>query len=333
MKILCLTTRIDRPSTRYRLIQFLPYLNSGGIETEVVVVQERFKRWGAIKGADRYSGVFIQKKMFSRVEQWYLRKKAKKIIYDFDDAIMYTKSKYSKSTKRYERFKFMMGVADLVISGNKYLADLAGEEYRDKAVIIPTVIDVARYPLHSRGNSGITLGWIGTRSTQVYLDMIEPIFSRLIKKYSEIQIKIVSDAMPGFCRDKIVWEKWCEDKELDALNSFDIGLMPLREDPWTIGKCGFKIIQYMAVGVPVVCSPVGVNTEIVKNGVNGFYASTFEEWEMGISRLIDDIDLYRKMSAASRQTIEKGYNLSYWGPYLTEVLRNTLEPRMHTNKH
>lgn len=287
----------------------------------MVVVQERFKRWGAIKGAGGYSGVFIQKKLFSRVEQWYLRKKASKIIYDFDDAIMYTKSKYSESTKRYERFKFMISVADLVISGNKYLADLIGSEYKDKVVVIPTVVDVARYPLHSRNSSNVTLGWIGTRSTQGYLDMIEPVFGRLIKKYPKAQIKIVSDEMPRFCGNNIVWKKWNENKELDDLNSFDIGLMPLREDPWTKGKCGFKIIQYMAAGIPVVCSPVGANTEIVKNDVNGFFASNPNEWETSISRLIDDIDLYKKMSTAGRQTVEKEYNLAFWGPYLADLLK------------
>lgn len=320
MKILCLTTKLDRPSTRYRLLQYTPYLNSCGIETETAVVQKRFKRWHALKRADKYTGVFIQKKLFSRAEQWYLRKKANKIIFDFDDAIMYTKSQFSTCARRYKRFRYIMDIADLVIAGNKYLAEFFGDEYAKKMVVIPTVVDVSGYLLHSRNNSDVILGWIGTKSTQMYLDIIEPVFVKLVKKYPKVQIKIVSDQTPRFRSNNIIWSKWDKDKELEDLSSFDIGLMPLRDDPWTKGKCGFKIIQYMATGLPVVCSPVGVNIEIVKNGVNGFFASSLAEWEENISRLIDDIDLYRKMSIAGRQTVEKGYNLAYWGPFMADLL-------------
>lgn len=312
MKLLCLTTRLDRPSTRYRLLQYVPYMNSSGIETVVVVIPKGIRRF---RGIDRYDGIFIQKKLFSRIELWYLRKKAKRLIFDFDDAIMYTKSNFSTATRRYKRFRYTMDIADLIIAGNGYLAG-----YTDKAVVIPTVVDVAGYPVHSRNSPNIILGWIGTRSTQDYLEMIVPVLKRL----SSVQVKIVSDEMPGFCGKNIIWEKWSEEKELSQLLSFDIGLMPLRDDPWTRGKCGFKTIKYMAAGVPVVCSPVGVNEDIVRDGVNGFLASTIDEWEAGISRLISDVDLYRKMAAAARETAEKNYNLSYWGPYLAGLLKEQL---------
>lgn len=315
---------MDRPSTRYRLLQYIPYINSSGIETDVVVIPGRIKRWNILRWVNRYDGVFIQKKLFSRPEQWYLRKKAKRIVYDFDDAIMYTNLKFSSHTRRYKRFGYMMDIADLLIAGNRYLAGFVGDRCRDKAIIVPTVVDVARYPLHTRNNSGATIGWIGTKSTQVYLDMIEPALKKLITKYPQVQVKIVSDKMPGFCGSGIIWEEWGVDKELELFKGFDIGIMPLKEDTWTKGKCGFKIIQYMATGIPVVCSPVGMNTEIVRDGVNGFFASNLEEWETAISRLIEDADLYKRMAIAARQTVEKNYNLASWGPYLANLIKEEL---------
>lgn len=313
MRLQCLTTRIDRPSTRYRLLQYIPYINSSSIDTEVVVIPKGIRRWRIFGGIE--GDIFIQKKLFSRLELRYLRKKARKIIFDFDDAIMYTKSRFSSSTRRYRRFRNMMDTADLVIAGNGYLAG-----HNDKAVVIPTVIDVSRYPLHSRSSSNVVLGWIGTKSTQDYLEEVIPVLKRL----PNIQIKIVSDQMPSFCEKNITWERWSGEREMEQLLNFDIGLMPLREDPWTKGKCGFKIIQYMAAGIPVVCSPVGVNTQIVKDGVNGFLASTVAEWEDRIKRLINDTDLYRRTAASGRETVEKNYNLSYWGPYLAGLLKERM---------
>lgn len=319
MKILCLTTRLDRPSTRYRLLQYIPYINYIGIKTDIVVIPKKLNRRDIFKGTSEYDGVFVQKKLFSKVEQWYLKKRAKKIIFDFDDAIMYTKSKFSASTRRYKRFKYITKIADLVIAGNRYLASLTS-----KAAVIPTVIDVSKYPLHSRDTLEKALGWIGTKSTQGYLDMIKPVLEKIIIKYPKVKVRIISDEMPDYITNNIVWEKWDKDKEMDQLLSFDIGLAPLTKDPWTEGKCGFKIIQYMAAGIPVVCSPVGVNKEIIKDGVNGFYASTPLEWEDRIMRLIEDINLYKNISIACRDTVEKKYNLAYWGPYLAGIIKEKL---------
>lgn len=324
MKMLCLTSRFNRPSTRYRILQHLPYINSVGIETETAIIPREIKALDLLHSANKYDGVFIQKKLLSRVEQWYLRKRAKKIIYDFDDAVMYTKLKYSESTRRYKRFKCMMENADLVIAGNKYLAEIAKREHAKNVVVVPTIIDVAKYPLHTANNSNVTIGWIGTKSTQGYLKIVRPLFDELAKKYPKLRIKIVSDERPVVCGDDIIWEKWGQDKEIEQLLSFDIGIMPLRDDPWTKGKCGFKIIQYMAAGLPVVCSPVGVNTEIVRHGINGFHAGNIEEWETCILKLIEDADLYKRISLAGRETVEKNYNLVYWGPRLAEIIKEKL---------
>lgn len=325
VKILCLTPRLDRPSTKYRILQYQPYLNSAGIETSMCVIPKGAKILEVLHSANKYSGIFIQKKLLSRVEQWYLKKRAKRIIYDFDDAIMYTKKNHSEDSRRYKRFNCMMSNADVVIAGNKYLADIACADHSGRVVVIPTVIDISKYPLHARNDYSVTVGWIGTRSTQGYLKITEPVFDRLVNKYPLVKIKIVSDKKPEFCNNnKIIWERWDQDKEIEQLLSFDIGIMPLIEDPWTKGKCGFKIIQYMAVGVPTVCSAVGANKEIVTNEVNGLYANSVEDWEKNISRLIEDKELYKKLAVAGRKTVEEKYNLAYWGAYLANVLKERL---------
>jgi glycosyltransferase involved in cell wall biosynthesis len=312
---------MDRPSTRYRLVQYVPHLKENGIETDIRVLPSGLKRWKLFSTSGLYDAVFVQKKLFSRIQIWYLRRKAKKIIYDFDDAIMYTKSKYSFNTRRYKRFRYMIKIADCVIAGNKYLAGMSDTE---KTKIIPTVLDVAHYPLHKRRGTDIVVGWIGTKSTQEYLSFLEMLFDKIEKKFPRVTIKIVSDEKPKFSIESVEWEKWNEAREIEQLLSFDIGIMPLSDNPWTRGKCGFKIIQYMAGGIPVICSPVGANVDIVKDKMNGLYASGVSDWERAISDLIMDIELYKKMAVAGRENAEKNYNLSILGPYFAKLIKDSI---------
>jgi len=321
MKILCLVSRMDRPSTKYRLLQYEPYLNKNGIDTDIHVLPEGLKRWKLFARAGMYDAVFVQKKLFSRIQLWYLRKKAKKIIYDFDDAIMYTKTKYSSNTRRYKRFKYMIKIADCIIAGNKYLANMSDKK---KTKIIPTVLDVANYPLHKRRGMDVVIGWIGTKSTQEYLIPLETLFNNIEKKFPRVTIKIVSDEKPLFSTESVKWEKWNEKKEIEQLLSFDIGIMPLVDNPWTRGKCGFKIIQYLAGSIPVVCSPVGANIDIIKDRINGFYASNMPEWEEAISALVVDLELYKKMAIEGRDNAEKNYNLSVVAPYFVKLIKDSI---------
>jgi glycosyltransferase involved in cell wall biosynthesis len=155
--------------------------------------------------------------------------------------------------------------------------------------------------------------------------VFEELFDRVEKMFPRVTIKIVSDEKPKLFGESIKWEKWEEKKELEQLLSFDIGIMPLVSNPWTMGKCGFKIIQYMAAGIPVICSPVGTNIEIIKNGDNGFCADNIPQWQEAISKLISDVHLYKAMSIAGRQTVEKYYNLSSWGPHFAKQIKKCIE--------
>lgn len=334
--IIALTTNINRPSTRYRLLQYMPYLSIQRLSLKPAVIRKTFDRWKMFNRADQYAGVFIQKKLFSKFELAFLRKKARKVIYDYDDAIMYDAHSRVRLevSRRYKRFQYIIKQADLIIAGNKYLAEKVNDQYSNKVIIIPTVIKTSEYPIkdYTKCNNSITLGWIGTKSTLGYLKIIEPALDKLSKKYPNMQVKVVSDTKPDIHKDYINFCQWTEDKEIMELLSFDIGLMPLPKNPWTEGKCGFKLIQYMGVGIPVVCSLVGVNRQIVQHGVNGFLAESLpgvkridKSWEKNISLLIENSTLRKKMGLAGRAFIEKNYNLDYWGPYLGKKLKELLD--------
>ena len=322
MRILCLTTRPDRPSTRYRWLQYLPYLKQAGVEAELAVIPKGFNRWRMLRAINGVNAVFIQKKLFSRLEQVYIGRKARTIIYDFDDAIMYTPVQYGTGTRRYKRFCSMAAAASHIIAGNRYLAAAVPADRSGKVTVIPTVVDVTRYPVHKRGGPITTIGWIGTSSTQQYLEKLKPVFSKITGRYSGVTIKVISDRHPGM--GNIVWEQWNADREMDQLLSIDIGIMPLDSNPWTEGKCGFKIIQYMAAGIPVVCSPVGVNKEVVTDSVNGLHADSIDQWEQSLSRLIEDKVLYDNMAAAGRKTADSRYNLQTWGPYFADFIKECI---------
>jgi glycosyltransferase involved in cell wall biosynthesis len=216
----------------------------------------------------------------------------------------------------------MIEAADLIVAGNEYLADFAGD--KNKVIVVPTVVDVSKYPIHSRNGNNVTIGWIGSRSTQNYLENIVPVFKKITDRYPQVIVKIVSDEMSSWSSGNVVWERWGKEKEIEQLLSFDIGIMPLMDDPWTRGKCGFKLIQYMATGIPVVCSPVGVNNSIVQNGVNGFFASGTNDWEEKLSLLIEDKNLYNSMAVNSRNIAEKNYNLAHWGTFLSGKIKSIL---------
>jgi len=328
MKILALTTNISRPSTRYRLMQYIPYLSAQGISVHTALIPKGMSRWNLISTAREYDAVFVQKKLFSGLELWFLSKKAKKIIYDFDDAVMYSPhaAGIKIKTRRYKRFRNIVSKASLIIAGNRYLSGQVPEKYSKKVIIVPTTVDVSSYPVkdYSEKPHEIIIGWIGTKSSIGYLKMVMPALNNLAEQYPHMQVKVVSDSRLDIQTPFINYVQWGRERELRDLLSFDIGVMPLPDNQWTKGKCGFKLIQYMSAGIPVVCSPVGVNKKIVKHGTTGFFAESSRDWKEYLIQLIKDIDLREKMGMAGREFVRKHYSLNYWGSYMDKRLKELL---------
>ena len=325
MKILFLVQDLDVAASRYRVLQYLPYLKEHGVQATVLPFQKGFfKKLKLFKSVNEYDILFIQRKRFPVLWLKYIRKNARRIVYDFDDSVMYRNSKAAnpESNTRVKMFKNMVNASDYVIAGNEYLQKNT-TPFTHNVTIIPSPIDMSLYPLkkYSEKNDNITLGWIGATGSIHYLEKMKPVFEALGKKYEDLRLKIICNVF--FDCDNITVEKklWSEQEEVADIQSFDIGLMPLMDDPWSHGKCGLKILQCLATGVPVVCSPAGVNKEIVKNGVHGFWANTQEEWIEKLEILINDPDRRERMGMEGRKRVIEHYSLEANAPRMLKIFQ------------
>ncbi len=221
------------------------------------------------------------------------------------------------------KFKKTVQACDLIFAGNRFLKEET-ERFvsSEKIHVIPTVIDLERYTPKSYGDSrdGVTLGWIGSRSTLPYLKGIMPALDDLSRRHSVVRLKIVCDQFLDSRHIPVIRKGWDEETEVEDVKSFDVGLMPLSDDIWARGKCALKIIQCLAVGVPVVCSPVGANRDIVKNGSNGFWAQTLPEWTERLSALIENPSLRQGMGTRGRSVIAEGYSVQVIGQRIAQLM-------------
>ena len=325
MKILFLVQDLDVAASRYRVLQYLPYLKEHGVQATVLPFQKGFfKKLKLFKSVNEYDILFIQRKRFPVLWLKYIRKNARRIVYDFDDSVMYRNSKVAnpESNTRVKMFKNMVNASDYVIAGNEYLQKNT-TPFTHNVTIIPSPIDMSLYPLkkYSEKNDNITLGWIGATGSIHYLEKMKPVFEALGKKYEDLRLKIICNVF--FDCDNITVEKklWSEQEEVADIQSFDIGLMPLMDDPWSHGKCGLKILQCLATGVPVVCSPAGINREIVEDGVHGFWANTREEWIEKLEILINDHDLRQRMGMEGRKRVIEYYSLKANAPRMLKIFQ------------
>ena len=328
MKILFLVQGLDVAASRYRVLQYLPYLKEHGIQASVQRFPKGFfAKLKVFKSVNQYDLLFIQRKRFSVFWLKLIKKNARKIVYDFDDSVMHRSSKHLRheSKTRVKMFKNMVNASDHVIAGNKYLQQNT-IPYTQNVTIIPSPIDISLYPqkTYSEKSDTITLGWVGAHGSIHYMKKMKPIFETLGKRNDKLKLKIVCDTFFD-CENMVVDKKqWSEKDEVADIQSFDIGLMPLMDDPWSHGKCGLKILQCLAVGVPVVCSPAGINSEIVEDGVHGFWASSQEEWIEKLEILINDHGLRRKMGMAGRERVIEDYSLKANAPRMLEIFKQLM---------
>ena len=248
------------------------------------------------------------------------------IVVDYDDAVFHRYDLHPSPViravlgRKLDRF---MARADTVVTGNEYLHDRAAAAGSKRIEIIPTVVDLDRYPQPAPRASGraVRIGWIGSPNTAKYLKIIAPVIERLAAEYA-IDCVAVGARADQVAGTPIRAERWQEEFEVDILSQFDIGIMPLEDTPWEQGKCGYKLIQYMACGMPVVASPVGVNKELVVQGRNGFLAASAEHWYSALRELIDNESLRNRMAAEGRQRIELKYNLQRQLPRLVSIFEH-----------
>jgi glycosyltransferase involved in cell wall biosynthesis len=253
--------------------------------------------------------------------EWFIAKVLRKrIIFDFDDAIWINDGHDSQLMwwlKCRWKIALICKWSWKVCVGNEYLADFA-KKHSDHVVVVPTVVDTdvhkptPNLEPSNRSQEGIdrriVLGWTGSHSTLSYLISIQRALVELEQK-CDFEFVVIANQAPNFQIPNLKFIKWQQESEVEDLSQIDIGVMPLPDEEWTKGKCGFKLIQYGALEIPSIASPIGVNTSIVKEGENGFLASTHEEWVEKLSLLIENKELRRKLGSAGRQTVVEKYSV------------------------
>lgn len=344
------------PSQRYRFEQYLPFLKTHGyefswsyllnenddkvfyssghfIQKVLIMIKGVFIRLKDTQCFKEFDIIFIQREA-TFFGTSYFEKKAKasgkKVIFDFDDAIWIEdtspgnqKWKWLKNTNK---FSTNVACANTVIAGNAYLADKA-KLYNTNVVVIPTTVNTNFHipKPHLRNKDKITIGWSGSISTIKHFESVIPVLIKLKEKFNDrIQFKVLGD--PNYTNEvlKIKGIAWSLESEVDELNSFDIGLMPLPNDAWANGKCGLKALTYMACAVPVVTNPVGVNNEIVQHGSNGFLVNSEEEWLNALEELINDKLLREKIGNEGVKTVNKFYSVEANKEKYLEVFKKCL---------
>ncbi|WHZ24854.1 MAG: Glycosyl transferase, group 1 [Nitrospira sp.] len=342
-------TSIIGPSSRYRVFQFLPYFQAGGIDCRVdplfgeiyfsilevrrpalrtllkfPYVLARFLRrlWTLLTLGGR-DLVVIEGQLFPYVPplaERLLRWCRYRMVVEMDDAIYLTRGHDKK-------MPVLLSMATGTIVGNERLAAYA-KRFSSRACVVPTVVDTDRFiPDRSRfggttdrSSEPITIVWIGLAYNLKYLDLVAPAIGTLQSRFP-VKLRVVCSRPPEMPRVDIEFRSWDFSGEVSDLQDADIGVMPLEDTEWARGKCGLKLLQYLAVGLPVVASPVGVNCDIITNGENGFLASTGQEWYDSLERLCRQPDLRMRIGRAGRRTVEERYSLAVWGPRLVDLYR------------
>jgi glycosyltransferase involved in cell wall biosynthesis len=284
--------------------------------------------------AGRYDLVWMEKELLPFTPDWLeriLHAIGVPVVVDYDDAIFHRYDQHRSSLVRStlgRKIDRVMASATLVIAGNAYLAERARAAGAAEVEILPTVIDLEKYPgPRWTERTPVTVGWIGSPSTQEYLRHIGPALARFCEETGgRVQAIGVEERfqLEGVPLEAVPWSK---ETELAALQALDVGIMPLADSPWERGKCGFKLIQYMACGLPVVASPVGANREIVIDGETGALAATQDEWVSALKSLAGDAARRRRMGEAGRARVVSGYSLQAVAPRLAALLRRAAGTR------
>jgi len=339
------------PSNRFRVEQYLPYLKKEGhtcflrpfynnalynvlykkgyyLKKIFTIFLLTFRRITDIFIANHCDIIFIHREVFPLggvIFEHFFKMTGKKIIYDFDDSLFLPDTsganRFINVFKVPGKIKRIIQMSDAVIAGNSFLRDYA-LNYSTKVYILPTPIDTEKYiPFTNKPyNKRIVIGWIGSSTTLKYLKLLENVFSEVSRQYSNVVFLVVGKDFKGYEHLNIEFKEWSLDSELSSLQSFDIGIMPLTDDYWSRGKCAFKAIQYMSVGIPVVASDVGMNKEVIKNGINGFLVRNDKEWIDKLKLLIENANLRKEMGIASRKIVEEKYSLKVNAPRLLGII-------------
>lgn len=355
LRILFVTMHRPRrsPGQRFRFEQYIPYLRDNGFDCDFsfliseaddrvlyapggylgkfgILMKSLAIRLGDVLKAGRYDIVFLYREALminTAVIERLLAASRAKLVFDFDDSIWLqgvsdTNSKLAFLRGGPSKVPAILKHSDMVFVGNQYLADYAST-YNANIQIVPTTLDTATHaPRPHAPRERVCIGWSGSPSTIPYIDGLTPALLKLKNRFGErIYFKVMGDPRYENPALGVKGLAWREETEVEDTAELDIGLMPLPDDPWTRGKCGFKALLYMALAVPPVVSPIGVNADIVQDGVNGFTATTDDEWVEKLSMLVEDADLRQRLGARGRETVVERFSFDSQKDRYVQLLR------------
>ncbi len=336
------THRKDRaPGQRFRFEQYFDYLNTKGFQCEfsflfdasddkafyshgklltkaVIFIRTFLKRFFETGKAKKFDIIFIFREAHI-IGNTYLEKRFKrsgaKLVFDFDDAIwlqdMSDANKRFKFLKNSAKTPDIISLCDMVFAGNQYLADYAGD-YCDDVRIVPTTIDTNEYAYVNKQNTGkVCIGWSGSITTIKHFGTALPFLRQIKERYGDkVSFKVIGDG--NYINEEldIKGVPWTKEDELQQLSEIDIGIMPLPDDKWAKGKCALKGLQYMALGIPTIMSPVGVNSDIIQDGENGYLANEESEWTDKLSQLVDSFELRKRIGDQGRKTVVEEFSVT-----------------------
>ncbi|MFB0527718.1 MAG: glycosyltransferase family 4 protein [bacterium] len=350
MRVIFLTqTSQLGPSSRHRVYQYLDFLRREGVDFRVspAISSNHFTR---VYNTDRpinklpYFGlvlfkrlrdltmigagdiVFLQKEVLPQAYpliEGLIKKLNRKLVFDFDDAIFLLPPKRRNHLYNF-RYKNsiprILRMSDYVIAGNEYLKQYA-LRFNENVEVIPTSIDTETYFVKKKEKKEkVNIGWIGSRTTMFYLDRLRKVFKILAGRYN-ICINVIGTGDYRVDGVETVTRPWRLESEISDLQCFDVGVAPLNNDVWALGKCGCKVIQYMGLGIPAVASPAGIHGKIINDGVNGFLADSDEEWIEKLSQLIENEALRERFGFMGRKTVEDIYSVKVNAPKLLKILQ------------
>lgn len=352
--------RPDRsPSQRFRFEQYISFLEENGFTCETsfllnadddkkfykaknyfwkfwILLKSISKRYKEVKSKNQPDIVFIQRECFMLGTTYFERQFSKKckVVFDFDDSIwlqnVSNANKKLAFLKNAAKTSELIKLSDLIFAGNEYLANYA-KKFNNNIQIVPTTIDTEEYKKISNNNNNnnteqICIGWSGSVTTIQHFEIAIPFLKIIKEKFGDkVYFKVIGDEYYVNRELAIQGVKWCKETELIELSEFDIGIMPLLDDEWAKGKCGLKGLQYMALEIATIMSPVGVNTEIIQQGENGYLASTLEEWVIAISLLIESREHRNMVGSNGRKTVIDNYSVESTKMFYLEAFQTLLD--------
>ena len=342
------------PGQRYRIEQWEPLLRERGVDItyrpfenealhaqlykpgnigrKLALAAPSFgRRLSLMSSLRQYDAIYIFREaalLGPPVLERLIRRSGVPFIFDFDDAIFVSYRSPSNGYLSYLKFasktKTICRLAAHVMVGNPYLAEYA-RRFNPRVTVVPTSIDTEKYivkqdqPAHDPP----VIGWTGSFSTVQHLDTLRRVLQKLAQR-ERFRLRVIGT--PSYVLEGVEVEAlpWHSETEVDDLRPIDIGVMPLPDDAWSKGKCGLKALQFMALGIPTICSPVGVNTEIIQDGENGFIADTEDEWVEKLAQMLRSPELRKRLGMAGRATVERKYSMQVQAPRVYEILESVV---------